>query len=341
MTKRRRSLKRSFGKESENMSKFAENSLGIILIFFLLKNGYKYFKLPFIKQFSNLTDFDDNYNCGDVLGEGVFGEVFKATDKTTKDEIIAKRVSTTNFYHYFLLSSEIRILEKLRKEGCIYTTCYKKYFFGKDSIIMIFDSNSDTNLFTFINKFSLPIPPSFPLQLFTKIPEIPEIDKNDIIFNGLINGLCFIHNLGIAHNDIKPENIIINSETFEVKYIDFGISCDNGLLDFYICDLQKAGTPYYASPEMRSRTIASPKFSKSFGMKSDVWSLGIVLYSVIYGIEKDRGKDLVTKFEPKFAKYNGVIEKMLVIDSSERISMKNLKTHWERFSFTVSKKIKV
>ena len=72
------------------------------------------------------------------------------------------------------------------------------------------------------------------------------------------------------HRDIKPDNIMItNSET--VRLIDFGLSKaskNNRNLTTV------AGTPYYMAPEV---------LEGSYSQKADIWSLGVLLYTLVCG----------------------------------------------------------
>ena len=78
---------------------------------------------------------------------------------------------------------------------------------------------------------------------------------------------------GIAHRDIKAENVLINETSFDVKLIDFGLSIffePNTLQD---CS---GGSPLYSSPEI----LAGEKFDP---VKADVWSAGILLFYMLCG----------------------------------------------------------
>lgn len=89
------------------------------------------------------------------------------------------------------------------------------------------------------------------------------------------------HALGIVHSDVKPANLFIAGDLLEgetLKVLDFGacrLGRDAGGLD----DVQRGGllgTPSYMAPEqLRSELAADPR--------SDVWSLGVVLYELISG----------------------------------------------------------
>lgn len=88
----------------------------------------------------------------------------------------------------------------------------------------------------------------------------------------VIEVLYYLHvEKGIAHHDIKPQNIVINSETGEIKLIDFNLASPDILNSQCFW-----GTPSYQSPEqLRSDTIT---FN---GSKSDIWSLGIMLWELL------------------------------------------------------------
>jgi len=67
------------------------------------------------------------------------------------------------------------------------------------------------------------------------------------------------------HRDIKPENIMYGAEG-TIKLIDFGFAI---ISEKKRANLDVAGTPYYIAPEV---------LSGNYGMKCDIWSLGVVLY---------------------------------------------------------------
>ena len=90
------------------------------------------------------------------------------------------------------------------------------------------------------------------------------------IFHKVISGIEEMHHNGIAHLDIKPDNIVIG-KNFEVKLIDFGHckTMSNKLLkDFNV------GTPSYMPPELRERTPYD-------GFKVDIFNLGILLFCLL------------------------------------------------------------
>ena len=71
------------------------------------------------------------------------------------------------------------------------------------------------------------------------------------------------------HRDIKPDNIIVTNDN-QIRLIDFGLAAvakKRTLTD-------EAGTPYYMAPEV---------FKHLYGKRSDIWSLGVILYTLLSG----------------------------------------------------------
>lgn len=94
------------------------------------------------------------------------------------------------------------------------------------------------------------------------------------MYQQLIAGIEYIHKSGICHRDLKPENLLLDFDK-TLKIVDFGLS------NMYTAgsqDLLKTacGSPCYAAPEM----IAGKKY---LGLKSDIWSSGVVLYAMVCG----------------------------------------------------------
>lgn len=83
----------------------------------------------------------------------------------------------------------------------------------------------------------------------------------------MVRGLQALHDLNIVHRDIKSANMFMNASGL-LKLGDMNVSkvAKKGFLS------TQTGTPYYASPEVWK--------DKPYDIKSDIWSLGCVLYEL-------------------------------------------------------------
>lgn len=90
-----------------------------------------------------------------------------------------------------------------------------------------------------------------------------------------------IHSSGYAHRDIKPLNIYITND-FEFKLADFGeakyIGSDNGEVDYHTI----RGTPYYMSPEVKSRHDRI-ELLKNNPFRDDIWGLALTFIEIAMG----------------------------------------------------------
>ena len=93
-------------------------------------------------------------------------------------------------------------------------------------------------------------------------------------------GIVEAHALGIVHRDLKPQNLFVTRRVNgspRIKVLDFGISKSIGGADFSLTDSAVVlGSPLYMSPEQM-------KASRNVDVRSDVWSLGVILYELVCG----------------------------------------------------------
>jgi NIMA (never in mitosis gene a)-related kinase len=150
--------------------------------------------------------------------------------------------------------NEVRILASIEHPNIV---AYKDAFFEESSqtlcIVMEYADGGD--LQTKINE----------LKKFGKF-----MNEEDIwnIFYQMVVGLQTLHKLKIVHRDIKCANIFLTKEGM-AKLGDLNVSkiAKMGILK------TQTGTPYYASPEVWQ--------DKPYDKRSDIWSLGCVLYELI------------------------------------------------------------
>ncbi|MFC1676025.1 serine/threonine-protein kinase [Planctomycetota bacterium] len=111
------------------------------------------------------------------------------------------------------------------------------------------------------------------MELFdgTSLEESPTLSMVDVllVFRMVASGLNAMHQQGLIHCDIKPNNILLD-KSGSIKIIDFGQSCKIGTVKQRI-----QGTPDYIAPEQVKR--------KPLGPKTDVFNLGATMYWAITG----------------------------------------------------------
>ena len=151
------------------------------------------------------------------------------------------------------------------------------------------------------------------------------------ITSDLITAVKTIHELGLAHRDIKHENVVYDQEAKNASLIDYGFICNLGKIPNTIKDCNKkdiAGTLAMLEPDM-IRNFERKNTSIDMWKKSDLFSLGLILYTIWTG-DLISGKQAVENPGYVFEKTKNVpsaIKKLLfrlLINPKLRICSENL-----------------
>jgi serine/threonine-protein kinase len=118
-------------------------------------------------------------------------------------------------------------------------------------------------------------------QLLAENERLSVTEAVDFVLQAL-DAVAEAHAKGVVHRDLKPSNLFLTMDTDGfplIKVLDFGISkpvASDGVGDALTSTGAVMGSPIYMSPEQ-------VRSSKSIDVRSDIWSLGVILYELLTG----------------------------------------------------------
>jgi serine/threonine protein kinase/Tfp pilus assembly protein PilF len=209
------------------------------------------------------STFAGRYQIIEELGKGGMGRVYRALDKELNEEVaiklikpeIAKDKKTIGRF-----KNELKIARRIshRNVGRMYELMEDR---GSHFITMEYVPGED--LKSFIRRTA-------PLSIARTLS----------IAKQVCQGLIEAHRLGVVHRDLKPQNVMIDQEG-NARIMDFGIARSleaKGITGAGVM----IGTPEYMSPEQVE--------GKEVDRRSDIYSLGVILYEMVTGEVPFRGE---------------------------------------------------
>jgi serine/threonine-protein kinase len=211
------------------------------------------------------------------LGRGAMGIVYKAEDPNL-DRVVALKT--------IIVDEDAEGREEYRKRFILEAKAAGKL--NHPNIITTFDCGEHEGL----AYLAMELLEGTDLRSRMMKEDIPAAEAVEIA-RQVAEGLAYAHERGVVHRDIKPGNIMINKRG-QVKIMDFGLARMRAA-DHKTSTGMVLGTPRYMSPEQISGLPVD--------QRSDIFSLGIVLYEMLTGTRLFSGEDMaqvthqITEFE--------------------------------------------
>lgn len=209
------------------------------------------------------------YELIEKIGDGGMAIVYKAKDRLLK-RFIAVKILKPEFVQ------DIKFVENFRKES------HAAASLSHPNIVSIYDVGQEGN----INYIVMELVSGKTLNELIKEEAPMDYRKAADIAKQVAAGLSAAHKKGIVHRDVKPHNILMTEDGI-AKITDFGIA--KAVTNTTIVDSGKdnvMGSVHYFSPEQAK--------GANVDEKSDIYSLGIVLYEMLTGKVPFDGDNPVT-----------------------------------------------
>ena len=279
------SLRFSYVEEIEKCETLSNSSLFRVKISSFINKNYKEIIFSsqdeiemrsFIHELQLLTnhrELEDKYQKLKEIYRGSMSQLFLGKNIEDNSQVAIKQVSLNSL-------DKKKSYETILWENDILKFLQKSFH---PNIVKTYDIYRNQDFFFFVIEYI----PSGNLKnyLLENRSKLSFKELKTIMFQ-IASAVMFIHSHGIVHRDLKPENILIKkNEKGEliIKLIDFGFGRVLGRLDFVN---EPYGTFYYASPEILNKT--------PYGFKTDIWSLGVIFYLIVVGVNPfgENEKDL-------------------------------------------------
>jgi len=267
----------------------------------------------------------DLYHMGSAVGAGATSRVYEAWRREDCLKVAVKVINKTKWPNKYSapddLLKEVDILKNLDHPGIT-------------KVLNVIETPSCMNL----------------VMEFAEGGELFEMLDEDVMkrnldervakfqFYQICSTIDYLHSMNVCHRDLKLENLLLVSKSrkSKIKVSDFGLSKVSNsfsVLQTFV------GSPLYIAPEI----ICSAETGGSYSLKSDCWSLGVILFTLLSGTQPFRQKteqSLHRKItEGNFSKMEGrawekitneaknLVECLLVVNPEQRLKASQILQH--------------
>ncbi|KNC79207.1 CAMK/CAMKL protein kinase [Sphaeroforma arctica JP610] len=196
------------------------------------------------------------YDIGTTIGKGTFSKVKLGVNSITKEKAAIK-IITKNERHRGFTTKHIFQEVNVQKRANHRRICQILNVFDTGSLVCIVLEYAPIDLLQYINS--------------TWNKKLTDCESRRLFYQ-LMDAVAFLHTLNIVHRDVKPQNLLLDTE-YNVKLTDFGYCTETN------CDMLTTvcGSNVYAAPELVRRK------QPYNGKAADMWACGVVLFNMLIG----------------------------------------------------------
>uniref|UniRef100_A0A8C7YLS7 MAP/microtubule affinity-regulating kinase 3 n=1 Tax=Oryzias sinensis TaxID=183150 RepID=A0A8C7YLS7_9TELE len=252
-----------------------------------------------------------NYRLLKTIGKGNFAKVKLARHILTGKEVAIKIIDKTQLNPTSLqkLFREVRIMKTLNHPNIVQLF---EVIETEKTLYLVMEYASGGEVFDY-------------LVAHGRMKEKEARAK----FRQIVSAVYYCHQKNIVHRDLKAENLLLDADS-NIKIADFGFSnefTEGSKLDTF------CGSPPYAAPEL----FQGKKYD---GPEVDIWSLGVILYTLVSGslpfdgqnLKELRERVLRGKYRVPFymsTDCEGILRRFLVLNPAKRCSLEQImKDKW-------------
>jgi len=213
----------------------------------------------------------DTWDLRVVLGSGAFSTVYLGLHVRTGARRAVKRIEKDSFLAFqrkrnsqLELRAEVETLMGLQHPGIVR---FHSWFETEAHLYLVMDLLEGGDLLCYISRHGF-------------------FEEGDArrLFRELAGAVAHVHDKGVVHRDLKPENIMLTERSAQasLKLVDFGLARPSRRS----ADCRTfCGTPQYFAPEVIATCKGGDHSPLGYGTQVDAWSLGVILYIMLSGIE--------------------------------------------------------
>ena len=224
------------------------------------------------KKYNKPSFLDKTFQKGKIISKGAYGKVYELLLKPGCEQVKAKYYEGYNKFALKIINDD---KDSVYMIGLLYGLIHLKklnypnimkifqVYFDEDGICIMMERLDET-----LDSF---------LKVRLQCNALLKVEEIIHIFTQICQGLLYLFKEKMVHMDLKTSNIMRDDNNIW-KLIDYDTPV-SGLID------QMIGTYQYMSPEYRDFEYdvnQSEELSLEFKMENDVWSLGVILYYMIY-----------------------------------------------------------